>query len=64
MAINITYKEYNLDKLPLFKEYLTTDLKDRCIIVKNTLYVPEHIANKVSMEMRNDQMVVDAIREI
>ena len=54
MAINITYKEYDLDKLPLFKDYLTTDLKNRCIIIKNTLYVPEHIANKVSMEMRND----------
>ena len=54
MATKIIYKEYDLDQLPLFKEYLTTDIKDRCIIVKNTLYVPEHIANKVSMEMRND----------
>jgi len=52
MATKITYKEYDLDQLPLFKEYLTTDIKDRCIVVKDTLYVPTHIATKVSHGMR------------
>ena len=52
MATKITYKEYDLDKLPLFKEYLTTDIKDRCIVVKDTLYVPTDIATKVSQGMR------------
>ena len=54
MATKIIYKEYDLDKLPLFKEYLTKrDIKDRCIIVKDTLYVPTHIATKVSQGMRS-----------
>lgn len=52
MATKIIYKEYDLDKLLLFKEYLTTDIEDRCIIVKDTLYVPTHIATKVSQGMR------------
>ena len=55
MATNITYKVYDLDKLPLFKEYINhSDIKQRCFKAKGLLYVPEGIANKVSMEMRND----------
>ena len=52
MATKITYKEYDLDQLPLFKDINHSDIQKKCFISNETLYVPTDIATKVSQGMR------------